>query len=321
MSLRFKAAWLFAGLLAACSETPQEPVAMNTTSYPSTAVAQPATWGALASAPAIGPRVEIYAGGVLRQVLSADAAAGAFAAGSEMLRSDISAETLERLARNPVNKRTAHFARLLQAVVSTPAAHQVSAMRALSRQLLRETQHRDTTLADGTRILEYYFDGELATRVVLAPRPSLTLDGSPAGSPPTPFGAATEIPGESCTEGCANNAEYESTLDAELWATLTWYADQLQAMVDEANAQTVDYETDAGTVESGLVLIVYQKKCIAEIAAWITSVGGTGFAIGKLAEGWGLLSLIEKQGGVMSVATGFNAAVNAWIAMHNCFHP
>ncbi|HEX6557954.1 MAG TPA: hypothetical protein VF021_00785 [Longimicrobiales bacterium] len=317
MHIRLMAAGACAALLTACHELPEAPVASTTTSYELPATVQNPASAFRAPLITSGPRVEVYSKGVLQQVFSAQAAASASADVSPQISPAGLDEVASQLRRHPLNQRTAHFADLLQAISRAPAANRSQALAAVSRQLLRETEHSDTTLADGTRILEYYFDHQLATRVVLAARgPSAQRPGDNAsGSIATPLGAATEVPGETCTEGCEPTAEYPTNYlpatDAELWATLTWYADQAQAMVDLSSVE--------GDV-NGVYMVVYAKTCVGAIGGWIAAVGGLGFGIGKLADSWYTLSIIARQGGVLSAGTAFGGVVGAWINMHNCFH-
>jgi hypothetical protein len=247
----------------------------------------------------------------MRSVFKGDGSQSATPA--DLALPETAAGDLIRLASRPLNKRTKHFADLLLTVARASEASRGQAMRAVSRQLLRETEHRDTTLADGSRILEYYFDHQLATRVVLpaSTRSKRRID-LPKSSGSTPFGLTTEVIGETCTEGCEGAGVYDPVYDAELWVTVAWYADQTEAMIDLASV-----EGDG----SGLYLVIYEKKCIGEIGSWASSVFSIGFGIGKLSEGWATISLITKQGGVIGLGSMFAGAVNAWNNMHNCFHP
>lgn len=293
--------------MGACSETPVAPPSEKPQPYQFPQVAQNPT--SPFAAPVVvptGPRVEVYSHGVLKQVFSAAGSAAVTLPKrpADLQLPDNFKELLDGLARKPVNQRTAHFVEVMRTLANVPAAARGKAIEAVSKQLLRETEHKDYPQPDGSRVLEYYFDHQLATRVVLAPN-SATGQRRFSGAHvaiETPVGRETvsDPDGTTCTD-C-----YDPAYDAMLWATITWYADQLQAMVD----------VEAGDPD----MITFEKLCLGPIGGWILAVGTTGALIGSTAEGWGNLTRYDKLGRVSGIAGGLAGAVTAWNAMHNCFH-
>jgi len=316
MWTRIMAVCALGAVLGACNDDPAGPIVepgKTTYAFPPAVQNPPSFFGSPQQAR--GSRVEVYSKGVLKRVLVGDGSLSA-----QQLTMDLPSDfgdVINGLASNPVNKRTRHFTDLLQTVARTSPAARSKVIEAVSRQLLRETEHRDTTLADGSRVLEYYFDGQLASRVVLAAPPSAAR---PANSTDhsMPVGLTTQVPGETCTIGCEGtggetySGQYSGESDAELWATVVWIDDQIQSMVDT-------YETEGD--QNGLYMITYQKKCIREVLEWSSAVTVTGLGIGKLAETWPDLTRIGKELGVFGGSVGLGSIVRSWINMHNCFHP
>ena len=294
-------------VLAACSDNPVAPDAKHQQfDFPS-AVQSPSINFSVG-----GPRIEIYSNGVLQQSISGNGGSTAQPALPASLPADFD-KALDNLERKPLNKRTGHFVQVMRQIASAPEAARNKVIDAVAKQLLRDTEHRDTTLEDGTRVLEYYFDHQLATRVFL-PRQVV------AGKRPfnglhsavnAPVAATTLIdPDETtCYSDCGGN---DPALDAMYFAVLTWQIDQYEAMLGTA---AIEGDDGSGSYP------VYMMKCLGETLSWTYSVATLGASLAVIQENWAKLTSAGKAGAISATQSVLNGLINSWTTLHSCFHP
>ena len=253
-------------VLAACSDNPVAPDAHDATTVSATPMS-------LLVAPSLDDhtaRFEFYYHGQLKQVFRGDAATAPQS--FDEFASFEFASLVSKMDERPANKRSAQLANLLRGLDQIPAATRAKVFESRAKQLTKETQHEVTHLADGTRVIDFYFDGQLAGRAVV-PAPVTSAASTPAhavGSPPQVIGRTTITTTDECDD-CWTEAD-----EVYYWSIITYTLDQAAAL-DTQMTQMVSFAPvsamDISFEGNCLKAYFYYLDAAAQLLAFSATLG------------------------------------------------
>ena len=316
MSFKHLAAFACVVVLAACSDNPVSPP-----EKPTAAVAKdPAPVIAVPSADDHSARFEFYFKGQLQRVLRGSEASSPENFG-DLTDTDFG-PLVEMMDKRAANSRTARVANLLRGLDKIPANARAAAFEARAKALMNETPHALTKLPDGTRIIEFRFDGQLAGRAVIPA--TVTVAGSKHSRATTTVGGEVGVIGMTTATG---DECYDCWTEADeiyYWGIATYLMDQGAAI--EADASFLTYASPAAAFD-----ISIEGNCLKQYYAFISSSIQFSGVVVMLGSNWESLSakLLNgtmtpsqiKLGKLMLIDGGINrlqAMWAAWNAYHDC---
>ena len=248
-------------------------------------------------------RFEIYSNNSLRFVFrGADAVSNQPFSPAEI---GAMAGLADLLDKRPINNRSAKVANLFRNLDKLPQAQQGKELDNRVRALMKQTQYTVKTLGDGTRVIEYFFDGLLAGRVI-----------KPA-APKAEFVAAADVAtGGSCTD-CWTEA------DEIYYFGIIVYVEEQAAAIDFENSQLY--------LDPTFIAAMDTDYCLKEYFNYLTASAALVSAGAGAKAGWeaiesrvvsGSLSASDGKALRIALVSGLTKIVqsyyNAWNAFHDC---
>jgi hypothetical protein len=319
MSFKRIAVFACIAVLAACSDNPEAPAEAQQ-QHPAGVAKDPAPVVAVPSPDDHSARFEFYFNGTLQRVFRGSDAAAPQSYG-EFTGTDFR-PLVEMIDKRPVNSRSARLANLLRGLDRIPVNARSDAFAERAKALTKETPHTETKLPDGTRVIEFRFDGRLAGRAVI-PAPTTAAAGKRARELSVESGRNDQIArniatGDACS-GCWTEAD-----EIYYWGIVTYLMDQSAEM--DAQASDLVYSSPVAAFD-----VSAAGNCLKEYATFmLNSAVFTGLMAGA-GMNWEGISSQFLKGSITSQTAGalkvgfvagavksLQAVWSSWNAFHDC---